>query len=256
MLAIYNFHLGEVKQLFKIINHHLFNEHHIFIELLNDSHSSACVVHLQRLNGLNLILHTVKASESLDLFCAPHSKCRDKPSFFLYITSPFHSKNLAKAPKKIFLDAVKHILEFNSQKVLTPKLITEDGHDLTKSSCLTEDFINQIFNCSVNWKIANDVSPVTHMIAIGPVGTSGIGGLTYLIKWWPILNFGKDCFIKQFKGDSHKPWDRCKSDGSTFDLLDMTYVDVVNCFIEFNYIKHQQHCVNITLSTLWVISWT
>ncbi|KAJ9089662.1 beta subunit of fatty acid synthetase [Entomophthora muscae] len=239
MLAIYNLHLGEVKQLFKIINHHLSNEHHIFIELLNDSHSSACLVHPKRLNGLNLMLHTIKASDSIDLFCALHYKYRDKPFFFLHITSPLHSKNLAKAPKKILLDAVKHILEFNSQEVSTPKLITEYGHDLTKSSCLTEDFINQIFTCYVKWKIKNDVIPVTHMIAIGPFGTSGIGGLTCLIKWWPILNFRKDCFIKQFKGDSQKPWDRCKSDGSTFDLLDMAYVDIVNCLTEVTYIKHQ-----------------
>ncbi|KAJ9055890.1 beta subunit of fatty acid synthetase [Entomophthora muscae] len=127
--------------------------------------------------------------------------------------------------------------------------ITEDGHDLNSSFCLTEDFINQILTCSVNWKIANDISPVTHMISIGPVGTSGIGSLIYSIKWQPILNSRKDCFIKQFNGDYQKPWDRFKSDGSTFDPLEITYVDVVNCFVEVNYIKqqHQQHCVNITL---------
>ncbi|KAJ9087045.1 beta subunit of fatty acid synthetase [Entomophthora muscae] len=118
MLAIYNLQLGEVKQLFKIINHHLSQEHYIFIELLNYPHST------------------------------------------------------------------------------------------------------------------NDVSPVTQMIAISPVGTSGISSLTYLIKWQPILNFRKDYFIKQFNGDSQKPWDRCKSDESTFDLLEMTYVDVVNRLIE------------------------
>ncbi|KAJ9053483.1 fatty acid synthase alpha subunit Lsd1 [Entomophthora muscae] len=143
MLAIYNLQLGEVKQLFKIINHHLSREHKIFIELLNDSHSSAFVVHPQSLNGINLVLYKIKAFGSLDIFCAPHSEYRDNPSFcFLYITPPFHSKNLAKAPKKIFLDAAKHILEFNKKEVSTPMLITEDGHDLTKSSCLIEDFIN------------------------------------------------------------------------------------------------------------------
>ncbi|KAJ9054604.1 fatty acid synthase alpha subunit Lsd1 [Entomophthora muscae] len=167
ILAIYNLQLGEFKQLFNIINHHLSKEHNIFIKLLNDPHFSACVVHPQRLNDLNLVLHKVKASGSLDLFCAPHSN-----------------------------------------------------------------------------------SPVTHMISIGPVGTSGIDGLTYLIKWQPILNFRNDCFIKKFNGYSQKPWDRCKSDESTFDFLDKTYVDVDNRLIEDTYIKHQQHYLKITLCHL------
>ncbi|KAJ9049538.1 beta subunit of fatty acid synthetase [Entomophthora muscae] len=108
MLVIYNLQLGEVKQLFKIINHHLSKEHHISIDFLNDPHFIVCVGYPQRLNGLNLVLHKVEPSDSLDLFCAPHYKYRNKfSSFFLHINSLFYNKNLAKAPKKIFLDAAK-----------------------------------------------------------------------------------------------------------------------------------------------------
>ncbi|KAJ9086520.1 hypothetical protein DSO57_1003448 [Entomophthora muscae] len=61
-------------------------------------------------------------------------------------------------------------------------LIIEDDYDLTNSSFLTKDLINKTIDCPVKLEIANDVSPFIHMIALVPVGTSGIDGSTYLIK--------------------------------------------------------------------------
>ncbi|KAJ9080881.1 fatty acid synthase alpha subunit Lsd1 [Entomophthora muscae] len=183
MLAIYNLRLAEVEQYVKATNEHLSEERQISIDLVNGPRSIICVGHPQSLNGLNLALRKIKAADGLDQSRIPHSKRKVKfSSRFLPITAPFHSKNLAKAPEKIMLDVAKHGLEFSNQELAIPVLATDDGRDLTNSSCLTEDLINQICTRPVNWEIATNASPVTHVIDFGPGGTSGIGGLTYRNK--------------------------------------------------------------------------
>ncbi|KAI0243885.1 fatty acid synthase alpha subunit Lsd1, partial [Massospora cicadina] len=183
MLAIFNLRLAEVEKHVKATNEHLTEERQITINLVNGPRSIICVGHPQSLNGLNLALRKIKAPDGLDQSRIPHSQRKVKfSSRFLPITAPFHSENLAKAPETIDLDVGKYGLAFNSQELAIPVLATDDGRDLRTSAALTSDLIHLICTRPVNWELATNANPLTHVVDFGPGGTSGIGSLTYRNK--------------------------------------------------------------------------
>ncbi|KAK9670974.1 fatty acid synthase alpha subunit Lsd1 [Basidiobolus ranarum] len=57
----------------------------------------------------------------------------------------------------------------------------------------------------------------------------------------------KDYYIRRLNADFQKPWFGKKADGSTCDLVEMTYSEVVNRLVELLYVKHESRWLDNSL---------
>ena len=183
MLSVRDLTVKEVEKFVDQTNHHLPDEKHVKISLINGARSVVVSGPPESLYGFNLNLRNAKAPSGLEQSRIPYSQRRLKfSSRFLPIHSPFHSNLLAPASAVIMEDFKKSGLEFAQSKMTIPVYDTYNGKDLREySGSIAARVVECINTLTVNWEAATDFKS-THMIDFGPGGVSGLGVLTHKNK--------------------------------------------------------------------------
>jgi len=161
-------------------NHHLPEDRHIGISLVNSARNFVVTGPPMSLYGLNLRLRKVKAPTGLDQTRIPFTERKVRfVNRFLPITAPFHSPYLADAYTKL-QDDLKDIT-ISTSSVGIPLFDTNTGKDLREDSSATNivpALIRMITRDAVNWETATVFPKATHILDFGPGGISGLGVLT------------------------------------------------------------------------------
>ncbi|KAI9721034.1 MAG: beta subunit of fatty acid synthetase [Candelaria pacifica] len=179
MLSIRDLSRSAVQEHIDATNHHLPEDRHVGISLVNSARNFVVTGPPQSLYGLNLRLRKVKAPTGLDQTRIPFTDRKVRfVNRFLPITSPFHSQYLSQAYKHIEDDlkdvkiAGKH-LGISVFDTNTGKDLREEG-----SQDVVPALVRMITRDPVNWEKATVFPNATHVLDFGPGGTSGLGVLT------------------------------------------------------------------------------
>jgi fatty acid synthase subunit beta, fungi type len=160
-------------------NHHLPEDRHIGITLVNSARNFVVTGPPQSLYGLNLRLRKAKAPTGLDQTRIPYTERKARfVHRFLPITAPFHSTYLK--------DAYTHLVEdlkdvqIPAKDLTIPVFDTSTGEDLRKLSSgnVVNRLVQLITNEPVDWNQSTVFPKATHIIDFGPGGISGLGVLT------------------------------------------------------------------------------
>lgn len=179
MLSVRDLSRAALQQHINTTNHHLPEERHISISLLNSARNFVVTGPPISLYGLNLQLRKVKAPTGLDQTRIPFTERKIRfVNRFLPITSPFHSVYLAEAYKNIEND-LKDV-NISVKDLGIPVYNTATGLDIREEG---EDnvvpiLVRMIIQDPVNWEKATVFPGATHLIDFGPGGISGLGVLT------------------------------------------------------------------------------
>ena len=160
-------------------NHHLPEDRHIGISLVNSARNFVVTGPPMSLYGLNLRLRKVKAPTGLDQTRIPFTERKVRfVNRFLPITAPFHSPYLAEAYTKL-QDDLKDIT-ISTASIGIPLFDTNTGKDLREDSAtnIVPALIRMITRDAVNWETATVFPKATHILDFGPGGISGLGVLT------------------------------------------------------------------------------
>lgn len=179
MLSIRDLSREQVQTHIDATNHHLPEDRHIAISLVNSARNFVVTGPPMSLYGLNLRLRKVKAPTGLDQTRIPFTERKVRfASRFLPITAPFHSKYLSEAYDHLQED-LKNIT-IPSQDLGIPVFDTNSGEDLRSKggANIVPDLVRMITRDSVNWEKATVFPNATHILDFGPGGISGLGVLT------------------------------------------------------------------------------
>ncbi|KAI9818700.1 MAG: beta subunit of fatty acid synthetase [Thelocarpon impressellum] len=179
MLSIRDLSRAAVQEHIDASNHHLPEDRHIAISLVNSARNLVVTGPPISLYGLNLRLRKVKAPTGLDQTRIPFTERKVRfVNRFLPITAPFHSSYLAEATKLIEKDL--RDITISSKSLAIPVLETNTGKDLGKegSSNIVPTLVRLITHDPVNWEKATTFPNATHILDFGPGGISGLGVLT------------------------------------------------------------------------------
>ncbi|KAI9859104.1 MAG: beta subunit of fatty acid synthetase [Vezdaea acicularis] len=179
MLSIRDLGNAAVQEHVDATNHHLPEDRHIAISLINSARNVVVTGPPISLYGLNLRLRKVKAPTGLDQTRIPFTQRKVRfVNRFLPITAPFHSKYLAEATRNIEED-LKHI-KVSSKELAIPVFDTNSGEDLRSegSNDVVPALVRMITHDPVNWEKATVFPSATHVLDFGPGGISGLGVLT------------------------------------------------------------------------------
>ncbi|MCJ1317053.1 beta subunit of fatty acid synthetase [Xylographa vitiligo] len=179
MLSIRDLPLRAVQEHIDTTNHHLPEDRHIGISLVNSARNFVVTGPPISLYGLNLRLRKVKAPTGLDQTRIPYTQRKVRfVNRFLPITAPFHSPYLAEAYKHIEED-LKGI-QISSRALGIAVYNTNTGKDMRgdDSANIVPALIRMITQDTVNWEKATVFPKATHVIDFGPGGISGLGVLT------------------------------------------------------------------------------
>ncbi|MCJ1306830.1 beta subunit of fatty acid synthetase [Agyrium rufum] len=159
-------------------NHHLPEDRHIGISLINSARNFVVTGPPISLYGLNLRLRKVKAPTGLDQTRVPFTERKIRFAHnFLPITAPFHSPYLLEAFSLIKDDLQD--MTISSKKLAIPVYHTNTGKDLREEDGdLIPALVQMIVQDPVYWEKATVFPKATHVIDFGPGGTSGLGVLT------------------------------------------------------------------------------
>ena len=160
-------------------NHHLPEDRHIAISLFNSARNFVVTGPPISLYGLNLRLRKEKAPTGLDQTRIPFTERKLRfANNFLPITAPFHSSYLSEASHQL-RDDLKHI-KIPSSHLKLPVYNTNTGKDIREESSqdIVPALIEMITQDPVHWEKATVFPDATHVIDLGPGGTSGLGVLT------------------------------------------------------------------------------
>jgi len=183
MLSVRDLSRAALQEHIDTTNHHLPEDRHIAISLINSARNFVVTGPPISLYGLNLRLRKVKAPTGLDQTRIPFTERKVRfVNRFLPITSPFHSTYLTEATKHIEED-LKDI-KITVKDLGIPVFNTATGFDIRQESDenIVPVLIRMITRDPVNWEKATAFPKATHIIDFGPGGISGLGVLTSRIK--------------------------------------------------------------------------
>ena len=179
MLSIRDLTQAAVQEHVDATNHHLPEDQHIGISLVNSARNVVVTGPPISLYGLNLRLRKVKAPTGLDQTRIPFTERKVRfVNRFLPITAPFHSQYLLGATKHIE-DDLKDVV-IRSKSLGIPVYDTNTGKDIRMegSANIVSDLVKMITHDPVNWEKATVFPDATHILDFGPGGISGLGVLT------------------------------------------------------------------------------
>jgi len=179
MLSIRDLPKSAVQEHIDATNHHLPQDRHIGISLVNSARNYVVTGPPISLYGLNLRLRKVKAPTGLDQTRIPFTDRKVRfVNRFLPITAPFHSPYLTEAYKHILEDLSD--MEINRESLGIPVYNTNSGEDLrdAKDTNVVPALVRMITQDAVNWEKATVFPKATHILDFGPGGISGLGVLT------------------------------------------------------------------------------
>jgi len=179
MLSVRDLSLKALQGHIDTTNHHLPEDRHIAVSLVNSARNYVVTGPPQSLYGLNVRLRKAKAPTGLDQTRIPFTERKIRfVNRFLPITAPFHSPLLK--------DAYEHIIKDLADIVIPSKDLgmavydTFTGQDLRKKSSdnIIPDLVAMITQHTVNWEQATVFPKASHVLDFGPGGISGLGVLT------------------------------------------------------------------------------
>lgn len=183
MLSVRDLSRDALQEHIDTTNHHLPEDRHIAISLINSARNFVVTGPPISLYGLNLRLRKVKAPTGLDQTRIPFTERKVRfVNRFLPITSPFHSTYLTEATKHIEQD-LKDI-RITVKDLGIPVFNTATGCDIRQEGVenVVPVLIRMITQDPVYWEQATTFPKATHIIDFGPGGISGLGVLTSRIK--------------------------------------------------------------------------
>jgi len=183
MLSVRDLSRAALQEHINTTNHHLPEDRHIAISLVNSARNFVVTGPPISLYGLNLQLRKVKAPTGLDQTRIPFTERKVRfVNRFLPITSPFHSIYLKQAYKHI-LEDLKDV-KLSAKDLAIPVYNTATGMDIRKEGedNIVPALVRMITQDPVNWDQATAFPAATHIIDFGPGGISGLGVLTSRIK--------------------------------------------------------------------------
>ena len=179
MLSVRDFPRAALQGHINTTNHHLPEERHIAISLVNSARNFVVTGPPISLYGLNLQLRKVKAPTGLDQTRIPFTERKIRfVSRFLPITAPFHSPYLKEAYDHIYEDLKSIKIRGNDLGIAVYD--TNTGKDLRDEgdTDVVPALVRMITQEPVNWEKATAFPKATHVIDFGPGGISGLGVLT------------------------------------------------------------------------------
>ena len=179
MLSIRDLSRKAVQEHIDTTNHHLPEDRHIGISLVNSARNFVVTGPPISLYGLNLRLRKVKAPTGLDQTRVPFTQRKVRfVNRFLPITAPFHSPYLTEALKHLQED-LKDI-KIPGKSLAIAVYHTHTGKDLREEGAadIVPALLQMITQETVEWEKATAFPQATHIIDFGPGGISGLGVLT------------------------------------------------------------------------------
>jgi fatty acid synthase subunit beta len=179
MLSVRDLSRPALQEHIDTTNHHLPQDRHIAISLVNSARNFVVTGPPISLYGLNVRLRKVKAPTGLDQTRIPYTERKVRfVNRFLPITCPFHSIYLKDAVEYIE-DDLKDI-KISSKSLGTSVYTTDTGEDLREKGDenIVPKLVQLITQHPVYWEKATSFPKATHIIDFGPGGISGIGVLT------------------------------------------------------------------------------
>ncbi len=179
MLSVRDLSRPALQEHIDTTNHHLPQDRHIAISLVNSARNFVVTGPPISLYGLNVRLRKVKAPTGLDQTRIPYTERKVRfVNRFLPITCPFHSIYLKDAVEYIE-DDLKDI-KISSKSLGTSVYTTDTGEDLREKGDenIVPKLVQLITQHPVHWGKATSFPKATHIIDFGPGGISGIGVLT------------------------------------------------------------------------------
>lgn len=179
MLSVRDLSRAALQEHVDATNHHLPEDRHIAISLINSARNFVVTGPPISLYGLNVRLRKVKAPTGLDQTRIPFTDRKVRfVNRFLPITAPFHSKYLGEAHKNAVED-LKDI-KISRKSLEIPVFDTESGIDMREDGAdnIVPSLVQLITERPVNWEKATVCQGATHIIDFGPGGISGLGVLT------------------------------------------------------------------------------
>lgn len=179
MLSVRDLSRAALQEHVDATNHHLPENRHIAISLINSARNFVVTGPPISLYGLNVRLRKVKAPTGLDQTRIPFTDRKVRfVNRFLPITAPFHSKYLGEANKNAVED-LKHI-KISRKSLEIPVFNTKTGIDIREEDAdnIVPSLVRLITESPVNWERATVCQGATHIVDFGPGGISGLGVLT------------------------------------------------------------------------------
>ena len=179
MLSVRDLSRASLQEHIDTTNHHLPEDRHISISLVNSARNFVVTGPPISLYGLNLRLRKVKAPTGLDQTRIPFTERKIRfVNRFLPITAPFHSPYLVEALKQCEEDLRSIKIPGNTLGIAVYN--THSGKDLRDdgNADVVPSLIRMITQDTVNWETATVFTKATHIIDFGPGGISGLGALT------------------------------------------------------------------------------
>ncbi|EME41649.1 hypothetical protein DOTSEDRAFT_73897 [Dothistroma septosporum NZE10] len=179
MLTVRDLPRETVDKLIATTNHHLPEDRHIGISLVNSARNFVVTGPPMSLYGLNLQLRKIKAPTGLDQTRVPFTERKVRfVNRFLPITAPFHSPYLAEAIKHLQTDLAE--INIPATELGIPVFDTHTGEDLREKEDvnIAPLLVKMICEEQVLWEKATVMPNATHILDFGPGGISGLGVLT------------------------------------------------------------------------------
>lgn len=179
MLSVRDLSRAALQEHVDATNHHLPQDRHIAISLINSARNFVVTGPPISLYGLNVRLRKVKAPTGLDQTRIPFTDRKVRfVNRFLPITAPFHSSYLGEAYKNAVED-LKDI-KISRKSLEIPVFDTESGIDMREDGTdnIVPSLVQLITKSPVNWEKATVCQGATHIVDFGPGGISGLGVLT------------------------------------------------------------------------------
>ena len=179
MLSIRDLPMKAVQEHIDATNHHLPEDRHIAISLINSARNFVVTGPPISLYGLNLRLRKVKAATGLDQTRVPFTQRKVRfVNRFLPISAPFHSSYLAEA----YTHAVEDLkaIHVRGTDLAIAVYDTKTGEDIRKlgDQNIVPALVRMITQDTVNWETATAFPGASHVLDFGPGGISGLGVLT------------------------------------------------------------------------------
>ena len=179
MLSVRDLSRTALQEHIDATNHHLPQDRHIGISLVNSARNFVVTGPPISLYGLNLRLRKVKAPTGLDQTRVPFTQRKVRfVNRFLPITAPFHSPYLEEAYNHLVEDL--RDIKIYAKDLGIAVYHTNTGKDLREDgdANIVPALLHMITQDTVNWESATAFPKATHILDLGPGGISGLGVLT------------------------------------------------------------------------------
>ena len=179
MLSVRDLSRSALQEHIDTTNHHLPQDRHIAISLVNSARNFVVTGPPISLYGLNVRLRKVKAPTGLDQTRIPYTQRKVRfVNRFLPITCPFHSIYLTEAYKHIDEDLKDIHISSKSLGIAVYNTDTGENLQAKGDENVVPTLVQLITQHPVHWEKATAFPGATHVVDFGPGGISGIGILT------------------------------------------------------------------------------